>query len=108
MAIKHLGWYSSEELKKNDKIPIWEKREILTSPLVIFVGLGYFIYGILYGIFFLTKWILFSWIAPFIYVKWFCKIGFHKYRKLRHDNYTGYFCIICGKELVKVNSDMYE
>lgn len=105
MAIKHLPGFTPKELrKKNPDIPIWKRREILFSPLVILVGIGYAIFGIGYGIFFAIKWLIFSWVAPFFNWEFFCKIGFHKYRKKgRGYTSTEYICKICKKEMAISN-----
>lgn len=93
MAIKHLKWYSRSELKKiNPDVPIWQRREILRSPLIILVMLGFMVYGILL----LFKWLVISWIYPFFNWTGFCKIGYHKYR--RKGNFgKEHICRVCGK-----------
>ena len=98
MAIKHLGWYTSAELKSKDNIPFWEKREMLTSPFIILIGIGYGIFYILYSIYFVIKWVLFAWISPFIYSPIFCKMGFHKYRAKKEGD-DHYRCLVCQKEM---------
>ena len=96
MAIKHLGWYTSPELKEKDTLPFWKKREMLISPFIIPIGIGYAIFYVLYALYFIIKWILFAWISPFIYSPIFCKIGFHKYRALDEERYR---CLLCQNKI---------
>lgn len=97
--IKHLKGFTEKELKKlNPDIPIWKRREVLLSPLVIPIGVGYMIYFIFYAINWIIKWSLLSWIAPFIDWRYFCNIGFHKYRA-KYPGSETYKCKICNKEL---------
>ena len=56
--------------------------------------IGFIIYGLLW----LLKWALISWIYPFFNWKGFCKIGFHKYRKKYLSSDT-YICRVCGKQI---------
>lgn len=97
--IKHMPGYTSKEMRKlNPDIPIWKRREALLSPLIIPIGIGYIIFAILYGIYWLIKWTLLSWISPFIYSPLLCKMGFHKYRA-KHPGSDYYECRICQKEI---------
>lgn len=48
--IKHLTPKSMNEIQKSD-FPFWKRRETIFSPLIIFIGLGYGIYYILFGFF---------------------------------------------------------
>ena len=90
--------YTEKELRKKSEMPLWKRREVLQSPLIIFVIIGYAMYGIYYGIFWILKWLLFSWIAPFFNSHLFCKMGFHKYRNTDSDRRAKYYkCKICGK-----------
>lgn len=105
MAIKHLPGFTDKEIKKkNPDVPIWKRREVLLSPLVIFVGLGYGLFGITVAIIWILKWILFSWMAPFVEWKWLCKIGLHKYR-LQSNGMHGrlYKCKICKNDMIVSN-----
>ena len=98
MAIKYLEGRNIKEILPPET-PIWERREVWRSPLVIFVLIGYVIYGISYGIFWAFKWIFFSWISPFSNSLFFCKIGFHKWRYIGTDqSYETYVCKRCIKE----------
>jgi len=87
---------------KNKDIPFYERGEYIRSPFVIFIFLGYTVYGILYGLIYVFKWafkwLIFSWIRPFSNSEFFCKMGFHKYRKyMIQEYYPAYKCVICHK-----------
>ena len=98
MSIKHLTGRTKKELINT--VPIWQRREIWHSPWVVFVLIGYAIYGIIYFIGWIFKWIIFSWFAPFSNNMLFCKMGFHKYRELEENQYT---CIICNNVKEKID-----
>ena len=99
MAIKHLKPKTFKEMEVViPRVPFWKKTEYWRSPLAIFLIIGFLIYGILYALFYILKWALFSWIRPFTDSPLLCKIGFHKYRKLGEDNsYINFLCEICNK-----------
>lgn len=98
MAIKHLTGYSKEEIrdKINPKVPIWKRKEAWRSPLAFIFIIGYVIYGIGYAIFWLLRFILFSWMRPLTKSTWLCKIGLHRWRFLRSNiDYTFWYCESC-------------
>lgn len=97
MAIKHLEGRDLSEIFTPD-VPIWKRREVLYSPLVILVGLGFICFGLYHAIIWILKWPLFSCIRPFTNSKWFCKQGLHKYRYISGTTYKIYICKICQKE----------
>ena len=102
---------NSNDIKKD--IPFWARKESWQSPLAIFLIAGFIIFGIFYAIFWILKWSLFSWMRPFSNSKFFCKMGFHKYRddvelesklklklpknKTIISEYSYYICHVCGK-----------
>ena len=99
----------TEEIQSTNEpdLPFYERTELWKSILVPLLIIGYIIAIVSYGFFWLFKWLLFSWMRPFSNSKFFCKQGFHKYRKTREDEvnlYACYKCIICNKEIKK---DMY-
>jgi len=94
----------SNDIKED--IPFYERREYWRSPLAILLIVGYIIFGILYALSWILKWVLFSWMRPFSNSKLFCQMGFHKYRDdkgaNKEDDYSShYICRICGKTKVR-------
>jgi uncharacterized membrane protein len=92
MSIKHLKPRTIEEL---ETYPFWKRSEAWKSPLAILLVIGYVIYGFFYGIIWVLKWLIFSWMRPFSDSIFFCNISFHKYREIKPHYKT---CIICNKE----------
>lgn len=107
MAIKHLSGRTFKEIFGNaDDLPIWKRKEAWASPLAIILVIGYAAYGILFGVWWIIKWILFSWMRPFSNSRFLCKIGFHAYRKVAEDyETTTYLCKICNKTHVYYDGD---
>lgn len=77
--------------------PFGEKSEWTNSPYLIFLFIFYLIVCVLYGLFWVVRWILLSPIRPFTNSKWFCKQGFHKYRRQEGADYDYFKCIVCNK-----------
>ena len=93
MAIKHLSGYSKKELKKlNPDIPVWKRKELIQSPFIIFIGLGYVFAGIFFAVFMIIRFLFLSPIRGFTDAKWLCKLGVHKMRKYDHNSEC---CKIC-------------
>jgi hypothetical protein len=93
---------------KKEKIPFYKRHEWLNGPFVIIIGIGYILFAIVFIIIWLLKWIILSTIRPFINSTWFCKQGFHKYRKIgtRPSGYEiTYNCKVCGKEKIVLDAD---
>jgi hypothetical protein len=106
MAIKHLIGKTVEEMNI-PRVPFWKRTEYWRSPLALILILGFIIYGISYAIFLTLKWVLFSWLRPFSNSIFFCKIGFHKYRKLDTDGVDNHYCTNYICEICKKNKQEY-
>lgn len=90
---------------ENKDIKLWKRPEIWASSLAIFVIIGYFLFIIVFGLWWLLKWIIFSPIRPFTNSKFLCEQGFHKYRVDNAPKENAYFgeprvCIVCGKQKI--------
>jgi hypothetical protein len=92
----------TQSIKKSD-VPLWKREELWKSPFAPLLVVGWIASIISYGIFWLFKWLLFSWMRPLSNSKFFCDQGFHKYRKICDRNggwETLYRCKICNKEKI--------
>ena len=97
-----------------DSVPFYKRSEYWQSPLAIFLIIGFIIFGIVFTLYWVVKWLLFSWMRPFSNSSFFCQSGFHKYRKREekdpNDSYCYqivYDCLICGNRKTEKYMDSF-